>query len=841
MNNNRLEMRDQPNEIKRYKACNFNPRILILLIFLLPFSQVLAQSCSGYLAGPVSGICAGQTGRLTFAGANSSVSYVLYLNGNLIGSQFSGSNIYQWDKGPGSYYVKGVSSGCSSYQSATVVIGVATAGALSISTGSQSTFFCAGTSVTLTPGGGNSYAWSASPSDSHATGSGSITVTPIDGQTYTLYGNELTCNQPTQTSITFHTSPPVGQVSIVTGNNSVCQGSTTAYTTGNTPNVNYYTWSISPSSAGTVTSSIASGVGTGTVSWSSSFTGQATVSIIAYSATNCSATTSTSMNVNVVGNSIGQISVSPLLICGTSGMATITLASLTTGNASWQYQYSDDGGNTFSPTTTTQFSQVVGLTANVALTTNNSGASPALRIYRFQVTATNSPCPVQSTGYNAQVKVSPIPDLNVPSQTLFVGSSTNITGTVPGTTLSYSVANGSNNNVNGAVGGTGSSIVQPLNLTDGVNPGGVTYYVTPTANGCTGTPRYIPVSVYPLPVITTSPNTNRLNRSPITLSSQNFYDMYTWTQLSNGIQTGLGSAAGLNSISARSSGTYSLSVIKNSVSSSPVSINIIGQFDGQLTNYVVENDFLVSGVAPTDLVDILPIESVSQQIKYFDGLGRPIQVVSTQASPNKQDIVTPNSFDDFGRQDKKYLAYPSQSTNGFYQTTGVADQAAFYGTSHPNIANDVAISQTVFEPSPLNRVAKQGAPGAVWQPDNNLNSTTDHTIKYHYETNGATDVILFSYDPTTGYITTGSNSQPAYYQAGQLQANRTTDEHQNSVISYVDKEGRTICKKILSGGTDPSGNPLYASTYYVYDSLGNLIVVLPPEAVRRGLKILIKN
>jgi hypothetical protein len=45
----------------------------------------------------------------------------------------------------------------------------------------------------------------------------------------------------------------------------------------------------------------------------------------------------------------------------------------------------------------------------------------------------------------------------------------------------------------------------------------------------------------------------------------------------------------------------------------------------------------------------------------------------------------------------------------------------------------------------------------------------------------------------------------------------------------VDKLGHTVCKKVQSGTT--GGLPVYVSTYYVYNDIGNLAVVLPPEAV----------
>ena len=95
-------------------------------------------------------------------------------------------------------------------------------------------------------------------------------------------------------------------------------------------------------------------------------------------------------------------------------------------------------------------------------------------------------------------------------------------------------------------------------------------------------------------------------------------------------------------------------------------------------------------------------------------------------------------------------------------------------------------------------------------------------------------MYLFTYDPATGFVSISSNSQQQYYDAGQLTANKTIDEHQNEVIEYVSKEGHTVCKKVQYK-IDPQGNKLYASTYYVYDILGNLAIVLPPEAIKSAL------
>ncbi len=150
-------------------------------------------------------------------------------------------------------------------------------------------------------------------------------------------------------------------------------------------------------------------------------------------------------------------------------------------------------------------------------------------------------------------------------------------------------------------------------------------------------------------------------------------------------------------------------------------------------------------------------------------------------------MVYPIVYDPNGRESTKYLPYSSNDKSGIYKNdpvgqvsgsyTGSPQQTFYENTS--KVANDLAYAQTSFELSPLNRIAKQGAAGINWQPDGNLTSTSDHTVKHHYEiNNSATEVILFIYDPVTGLVSTGSGSTPGYYGANQLVANRTTDEHQ---------------------------------------------------------------
>lgn len=246
-------------------------------------------------------------------------------------------------------------------------------------------------------------------------------------------------------------------------------------------------------------------------------------------------------------------------------------------------------------------------------------------------------------------------------------------------------------------------------------------------------------------------------------------------------------------------------------------------------NYIRTTNVTVAGKMDVAAAEGGTVNERIIKYDFFDGLGRPSQSVSMQASPLQYDIVQPVVYDAYGREAVKYLPYIASEDNGWYKpnpiSTGnysASPQAVFYNSGSTTIAQDAApYAQTEFEASPLNRVLKQGAPGAAWQPDEVPGS--DHSMKKAYGFNGENEVIRFTYDETTEGISTSE-----YYAPNQLYANKTTDEHNHEVIEYVDKEGRTVLKKVQY--EEVNGEKHYAQTYYIYDDFGNLVVVLPPEA-----------
>ncbi|PVD50196.1 hypothetical protein DC498_20945, partial [Terrimonas sp.] len=133
------------------------------------------------------------------------------------------------------------------------------------------------------------------------------------------------------------------------------------------------------------------------------------------------------------------------------------------------------------------------------------------------------------------------------------------------------------------------------------------------------------------------------------------------------------------------------------------------------------------------------LRDVQQTTQYFDGLGRPLQTVVKQgslvtnpadllSSSNAADLISPVIYDEFGREQYKYLPFASTATDatksdGLFKLNPFEQQVAFYNTELSGQAGETnvgtngenwAYSKTNYEPSPLNRVDNTYAPGAGW-------------------------------------------------------------------------------------------------------------------------------
>ncbi|GGF30308.1 DUF6443 domain-containing protein [Flavobacterium limi] len=231
-----------------------------------------------------------------------------------------------------------------------------------------------------------------------------------------------------------------------------------------------------------------------------------------------------------------------------------------------------------------------------------------------------------------------------------------------------------------------------------------------------------------------------------------------------------------------------------------------------------------------------------ETITYYDGLGRPMQKIGIRAGEAVNqtngniifhDIITHIEYDQFGRQTKEYLPYTDTFNCGAFRGNTLINSTIekYYDTAkYGNTLNPY--SEKELEPSPLNRILKQAAPGNDWKLGNG------HEIKMEYQTNAANEVKNFGFTldanriPTPVVIT--------YYNAKELFKNVIFDENtaaapledDGSTVEFKDKQGQVILKRtygtsIVNG---VSQNKAQHDTYYVYDDFGNLTYVIPPKA-----------
>ncbi len=257
--------------------------------------------------------------------------------------------------------------------------------------------------------------------------------------------------------------------------------------------------------------------------------------------------------------------------------------------------------------------------------------------------------------------------------------------------------------------------------------------------------------------------------------------------------------------------TYTVAVTNSAGCVSTQSVTVAGDNSNNY-NYIIESTLLDRGFTMEGQLGAAALAARNRQITYFDGLGRPMQKTGIQATPQTQNLVTPITYDALGRPVRTYLPYAVSGT-GLYQTNALNQQSNFYQANGDRIANDTAPwANTEYETSPLDRVAKQGAPGAAWQPA----TATDHSVKLAERANTATEVRRIDYAG-------GVCSSPGFYDAGTLQAKETRDEQDLLTVQYTDRQGHVVLKKIV-GACD-------LRTYYVYDELDRLRLVIPPAAV----------
>jgi RHS repeat-associated protein len=226
----------------------------------------------------------------------------------------------------------------------------------------------------------------------------------------------------------------------------------------------------------------------------------------------------------------------------------------------------------------------------------------------------------------------------------------------------------------------------------------------------------------------------------------------------------------------------------------------------------------------TSLVNMAAlVENVQTSITYSDGYGRTIQTVAKQLSPAKKDNVGVANFDHFGRPGTQaYMPYAATTNDGMFKQNAFVQDSIFYKTHYPT--EQVIYSQTQYDGSPMNLPVKSMAAGNEWGGANrgktlaHRNSKTTDSVRYW-------NINIINEDdiPTT----------TSYYVPSTLSVQEITDERGIKSITYTDLAGRTILTKAQDASVPSTGHNGWLCTYYIYDEMGQLRVVIPPKAVQQ--------
>ena len=467
---------------------------------------------------------------------------------------------------------------------------------------------------------------------------------------------------------------------------------------------------------------------------------------------------------------------------------------------------------------------------------SSSGGTPFLTASSFTTPVLSSSRTYYVSAFNATyscenaVRTPLLASVNaIPSTAVVSGGKRMGPGNVLLTSTTGAVCNwyrGSDN----ALLGTGTT------FTTGSVNGSLPHYIYARAfqAGCESVEQtWVDIDVSPLPVIT---GPAHLSLGGAQLDAGNGYTTYQW-------KSSAGQVVGNERFfKATIADTYTVIVTKIGYDGSGISapFTLGRQVDDQNLNYVITNSILIDQVTDENAVDALPVQNRSQNIQYFDGLGRLMQTVETQGSPDRLDVVAPVVYDEFGRVAREYLPYTTQEDNGRYKPQPVgpnSPQSIFYNDPTNTVADDQRpYSETAFDRSPLNRPREQYGPGYYWS----TKFVGQQDFVNGFEAgNEAEKIVAWKIDatgmPVRRAALQGFIQQGGYYSTGQLKVNVTKDEHKNAVREYIDKNGRIVLRKIQtkSDVTDPEVYDDWAMTYYIYDQLGHQVYVLQPELSKK--------
>jgi RHS repeat-associated protein len=236
-------------------------------------------------------------------------------------------------------------------------------------------------------------------------------------------------------------------------------------------------------------------------------------------------------------------------------------------------------------------------------------------------------------------------------------------------------------------------------------------------------------------------------------------------------------------------------------------LGLAGYLQGQTTteNYIQSRTYLEPVTTGNNAVKQV------NTIQYFDGLGRPKQIVNVKATPTGKDVVTPIEYDAAGRQLKNYLPIPQGGTqNGNIYPAPLNNATAVFG-------NEKIYSEKLLENSPLDRIKQQIQVGTDW---------SNKPGKFDYQTNTIEEKVKKFATSTTwvNNVPLSTISNNGIYGDSQLYKNIITDEDENTTIEFKNGKGQLLLVRKMINAVES------ADTYYIYNEYDQLAFVIPPKA-----------
>lgn len=207
---------------------------------------------------------------------------------------------------------------------------------------------------------------------------------------------------------------------------------------------------------------------------------------------------------------------------------------------------------------------------------------------------------------------------------------------------------------------------------------------------------------------------------------------------------------------------------------------------------------------------------------YYDGLTRPLQSVEYKGSKSGYDIVNVNSYDNNGDQPIGILPYvaPTTTSNaGTFRIDVATQQPTFF--SNLTGGQEAYYYSTQFQDNVMEpKIMKNSLAGKSF-------SGSNKGARVAVRANLASDNVRIW---TVGDNDSDVPVSTGIYAAGMLTVKEYTDEEDNKVLEFTDKNGLRVLKSVQNDGAQQATTD--TRTYYVFDALGQLRYELTPLAIK---------